>query len=186
MIDPIRVFTRQFTQVEGGYLYYPSRKAGGKLVTQSEYEGLVANWQNVAGRRGQWKTIAVIIAAIAIWSIASQSLALPDWTNWFASAFGAVYVALRLLPASLAPRRLVSGRPDTTPPRPLRSAKREARALIEWRIVVFVLLVSGCVLFATSKSPDHTLSWWAWLIGSGTMFSLYAWLAFQKFRDRQS
>jgi hypothetical protein len=32
MFDSIGAFTSPFTPVDGGYLYYPSRKDGGKLA----------------------------------------------------------------------------------------------------------------------------------------------------------
>ena len=43
MFDSIGAFTRQFTPVDGGYLYFPSRKNGGKLVTAEEFETLVSD-----------------------------------------------------------------------------------------------------------------------------------------------
>ena len=185
MFDPIGVFTRQFTPVEGGYLYYPSRKAGGKLVTHDEYERLVTDWQRVAGRRGQWKVAGVAFGFILLWAIATQALALPDWTEWMMIAFCVSSISGWFLWTGSAPRRLVSGRPDITPPRPSSEARREARALLNWRFVIFALLFSGVALFGTLSSPDQTLSWWAWLFGSGTLFGAYVWIALQKVMDWQ-
>ena len=88
--------------------------------------------------------------------------------------------------ASFAPRRLVSGRPDVTPPRPLPEAKREARALLDWRFVIFALLFSAVTLLGTVSSPEQTLGWWAWLIGSGALLASYIWIAFRKVMDRRS
>ena len=55
MFDAAGAFTRQFKPVDGGYVYYPSRKAGGKLVTVDEYETMVANWQRIAELAGVGK-----------------------------------------------------------------------------------------------------------------------------------
>jgi hypothetical protein len=52
--------------------------------------------------------------------------------------------------------------------------------------VIFALLFSGVALFSTLSSPNQTLGWWAWLVGSGTLFAAYVWIAFQKIMDRQS
>ena len=60
MFDTMDAFTRQFTPVDGGYLYYPSKNDGGKLVTAEEFESLVADWQRVAGRSGRWKAVGLV------------------------------------------------------------------------------------------------------------------------------
>src|SRR5690606_22838366 len=120
-----------------------------------------------------------------LWTIISQALRLPDWTEWVMIAVCVTSISVWSFRASFAPRRLVSGRPDFTPPRPSSEAKREARALLGWRVVIFSLLFSGVVLLGTLSSPDQTLSWWTWLIGSGTFFGVYVWIAFQKVMDRR-
>jgi hypothetical protein len=55
MFDLRAAFTKQFTPVDGGYVYYPPRGSGGKLVTLDEYESLCADWNKRVGPRGQWK-----------------------------------------------------------------------------------------------------------------------------------
>jgi cyanate permease len=64
-------------------------------------------------------------------------------------------------------------------------AKREARAALNWPLVIFALLASGAIFLGCLSAPDHTLSWWALVIGSGAMIVAYLWIAFQKLRDRQ-
>jgi hypothetical protein len=61
MIDSHRSFAGQFTPVDGGYLYYPSRKSGGKLITTDELEELDKAWRR---RVGAWKIAGVAMAAI--------------------------------------------------------------------------------------------------------------------------
>ena len=185
MFDATRAFTRQFKPVDGGYVYYPSRKAGGKLVSVDEYEMLVADWQRIAGTRGHWKTVGLLFLAILLWTLASTALALPEWSNWIIILATVAGLSGWLLWASLAPSRLVSQRPDFVPPRPASAARREARAALNWPFILFALLPSGAAFVATVSSSDRSLSWLAWLIGSGAFFAGYLWIAFQKLRDRQ-
>lgn len=184
MFDSIGAFTKQFTPVEGGYLYYPSKKDGGKLVTADEYQQLAEGWGKVAGRRGMWKVVGIIMLAIFIWTIISKSLALPDWSDSIMVAVSVVGISGWLLWASFAPHRLVRDRPAITPPRPVSQAKRQARALLNWRFIIFALLFSGIAFLGSLNTPERDFKSWAWLIGSGAMFGLYIWIAIQKFRDR--
>jgi hypothetical protein len=186
MFDATDVFTLQFTRTDGGYLYYPSPKAGGKLVTREEYERLLANWQRVAGPRGVWTAAALIVGVILLWTILDEASSLPGWTGRLIAGGCAAALVAWFLWAGFAPRRLVSGRPDVAPPRLRSELGREARAMVSWHIVALALLLSGAALFHTLRSPETTtLVWWAWLIGSGAMFCSYIWIAVQKVSDRQ-
>lgn len=183
VFDSMDAFRKQFTPTDGGYLYYPSRKAGGKLVTAQEYEGLVEGWARFAGRSGRWKLAGGVMLAIVVWTGLSMVLALPDWlTSVF--VFGcAIALSAVLLWASLAPRRLVRDRPAVTPPRDRSLARQQARAMLNWRFVGFALLISGAILLGSILSPKDTIASWAWLLGSGLMFAAYLWIAFRKIRD---
>ena len=185
MFDPIGAFTRQFTPIEGGYLYYPSRKTGGKLVTAEEFEQLVSDWQRVAGTKATWKFVGLVALAILLWTFVSDALALPEWADWIIIIGCVAGLSGWLIWASMAPRRLLRYRPAITPPRPASEARREARATLNWPFVLFALLVSGVIFFGSVSFPDQSLSWWAWTIGSGLFFGLYVWTAVQKFQDRQ-
>ncbi len=184
MFDSIGAFTKQFTPVEGEYLYYPSKKDGGKLVTADEYQQLIEGWNKVAGRHGMWKVVGIVMLAIVIWTIISKSLSIPDWSDSIMVATVVIGISRLLMWASFAPRRLVRDRAAITPPRPVSEAKRQARALLNWRFIIFALLFSGIVFFGSLNAPQRDFTSWAWLIGSGAMFGLYTWMAVQKFRDR--
>ena len=185
MFDATGAFTRQFTPVSGGYLYYPSRRGGGKLVTTDEYERLVSEWRRVAGNRGQWKTVGFSFLAIMVWAGVSQVLNPPAWTDSVVIAAFVATISAWIMWASWAPRRLVKSRPDFAPPRPGSKARREDRAALNWPFVVFILLFSGAIFVGSLVSDDAALTWWAWVIGSGLFFSMYVLIAFQKLMDRK-
>jgi hypothetical protein len=184
VFDVSGAYSRQFTPVEDGYIYYPSRKGGGKLVTVEEYDNLVADWQRIAGSRGRWKTVGVAVFAILLWTLAGEVLALPEWWDWILTVACVAGLSGWLLWASLAPRRLVRDRPDIVPPRRALDVRREARATLTWPFVILMLFISGTVFIRTLSSLDRLPPWWAWLIGSGTFFGSYLWIALQKLRDR--
>ena len=185
MFDATGAFIRQFTPVDGGYVFYPSRKSGGKLVTFEEYEALVTNWRRVAGWRSHWKVAGIVFLVILLWTLASQALALPDSADWLVIVACVAALSGWVLWASFAPHRLVKDRPDYTPPRAAWQTRREARAALNWPLVIVVLLFSGAVFLGHLAAPNGTLAWWAWIIGSGLFFGGYLWIAIQKIADRQ-
>jgi hypothetical protein len=184
MFDSMGAFAKQFTPVEDGYLYYPSKKGGGKLVTTEEYHELVEGWRKVAGRPGMWKVVGVVMLAIFLWTLISKALSLPDWWDSITVAVTVIGMSAWLLWASFAPRRLVRDRPAVTPPRSISQARHQARALLNWRFVIFALLLSGLAFFGSLHSTERNFASWAWFIGSGAMLGGYIWIAIQKFRDR--
>lgn len=183
MFNTIEAFKRQFTRVEGGYLVYPSRKLGGKLVTEAEYKQLVASWERVAGRAGRWKTVGVIVVVIAIWTLLADWLSPPAWADTLLIVFIVVAMSAWLLWASTAPRRLVKDRSPAAPPRPLEDARRDARAALSWPFVIFAFLISGSIFFGSVTASDRTAGTWTWLVGSGAMLGLYVWIGLKKLLD---
>ncbi|MDH2135033.1 hypothetical protein N5J77_28295 [Sphingobium yanoikuyae] len=184
MFDSIGVFQRQFTPVEGGYAYYPSRKGGAKFVSPEEYAALVARWQRVAGRRGMWTSTGVIMAIIIVWVTLSEWLTLPDWTQNVMTTACVVGLMAWIYYASFAPRRLVRGRPDILPPRPMAQMRRDARAMLNWRFILFSLGFSGLIFWGCVAGGDRSFRGWAWMLGSGGMFALYIWFGIRKLMDR--
>lgn len=183
MFDPVGSFAKQFVPVEDGYLYYPSRKSGGKLVTLAEYEKLVADWQRTAGPKGRWKIVGVVFLAIACWMTISSMLDLPKWTEDIIVYVSVAGISGWLLWASCAPRRLVKDREDIVPPGQPTESRRHARALLNWPFVIFGIILTGIVFCGSVNNPNPTIIQWLWIVGSGAMFGLYLWIALQKFRD---
>jgi hypothetical protein len=183
MFDTMGAFKKQFTPVEGGYLVYPSKKLGGKLVTDAEYERLVSDWQRVAGRAGRWKVVGAVVAVIAVWTLLSDLLSAPDWANSVLTALIVSGMSAWLIWASTAPRRLVKDRAPVTAPRPVADARREARGALNWPFVAFALLISGSLFVSNINADERTVGTWAWLIGSGAMLGLYMWIGFKKLLD---
>ena len=183
MFNAVGAFKKQFTRVEGGYLVYPSRKAGGKPVSDEEYEQLVAGWERIAGRAGGWKTVGVIVAVITVWTLLSDWFAAPEWTDALIITIVVIIISGWVIWASMAPRRFVKDRAPVTPPRPAGEARREARAMLGWRFIAFALLIFGAAFFGSVTAAEYTLGNWAWLIGSGVMLGLYLWIGFRKLMD---
>ena len=186
MFDAVGAFKKQFTPVEGGYLIYPSRKAGGKFVTVEEYEQLVYDWERTAGGSGVWKVGGIATVAIVLWTLFERAFSTPEWSNQI--VIGAIVVAIVgwLLWASFAPRRLVKDRAPIAPIRPIAEARREARAGLNWPFILFALLLSGGAFLRAIMATERTVGEWAWLVGSGAMFGAYIWIGAKKLMDRRS
>jgi hypothetical protein len=131
-----------------------------------------------------WMVVGIMMLAIFVWTAISITFSLPDWSDSIIVAASVIGISAWFLWASLAPRRLVRNRPATAPPRPVSEARRQARASLNWRFIIFALLYSGVAFLGSFNSPERDLKTWAWLIGSGAFFGLYIWIAVQKFRDR--
>lgn len=174
----------QFTPVDGGYLYYPSKRSGGKLVSAEEYAHLTSEWGKIAGRRGSWITVGMVMLAIVVWTTISQIWSVPGWSRYVFVTLCVAAMSARIIHASFATRRLVKDRPAITPPRPPVEVGRQARALLNWRSILFGLLFNGVIFFASLTTPDRDIASWAWLVGSGVTLGLCLWIAFRKLRDR--
>lgn len=185
MFDPIGAFTKQFTPIEDDYLYYPSKKSGGKLVTADEFERLTADWERAAGRTGQWKTAGLIIIAIILFTLATQFLVLPDWANTLCILTVVVGVSGRFLWASFAPRRLVSDRAAITQPRQLSQVKQDVRALLNWPLVISAIIMSSAIFIGILDVVERTVVSRLWLVGSGLTLGAYLWIGYQKLKDRR-
>ncbi|NIJ21081.1 hypothetical protein FHS95_002773 [Sphingomonas naasensis] len=180
MFDSKGAFTRQFTQAEGGYIYYPSAKSGGKLVTAEEYRKLAQGWSMVS----TGKVAGILFLAVIAWTALSQTFSLPDGLETVFIASCVTCVALWVLWVAFAPRRLVRDRPAITPPRPASQARRQVRALLTWQSVIFALLFGGVMFLGSLRVSEPDVETWAWRIGGGALFGLYLWIGFQKLRDR--
>ncbi len=135
MFDPVGAFTKQFTPVDGGYLYYPSLKSGAKLVTAEEFHALVNGWQRVAGRGGRWKFVGVVSLSILAWTIVSIMFVLPNWTGGVFSAAIAIaisaWITLVELRSLAFGKRQASGR--TRPTHCVSSARSSSRVKLAIR-----------------------------------------------------
>ncbi len=180
MFDQMNVFNRQFTPVEGGYLYYPSSKSGGKLITEDEYEKLASDWKKAFGWHGVWRVLGIVILVSVFFLFLKRWLDLPDWVDHFALYGNAVALFGWYQWAAFAPRRLVRDRPAIAPLRSVSQARREARAMIEWSFLIVVILVCGAFFVGGLNATDRS---WVWIGGSGITLILYLWVAFRKFAD---
>lgn len=179
VFDATNAFAKRFTPMDGGYLFFPSRKGGGKFVSSDEFTSLSARWKRVSDRR----TVIILVAVVILCSILIDVFALPKWTNFALSVAVAVTLLAWVLWESAASRRLVRGRPDIAPPRSASQARREARALLSWPFVTLGLLFFGVIFIATVSLAEWTLASIPWIAGTGFFFVCYVWIAIQKIRD---
>lgn len=185
MFDAIGAFNKQFTPTEGGYLYYPSRKSGGKLVTAEEFEKLAADWERTAGRSGQWKIAGIVIVLIIVFTLVAEFVDLPDWVDTICTLGIVVGVSGRFLWAGFAPWRLVKDRAAVTQPRSMSQTRRAVRDLLNWPFIIFATLFSGTIFVSNLSVAERTVVSWLWLVGSGLILGVYLWVACQKLRDRR-
>lgn len=186
MLDPIAVFTRQFTPRDGGHLYYPSRRSGGKFVTAAEFEQLVEEWERIVDGRGRWKMVGAACAAVLIIVFLSDFFDWPRWIDRMMVFPIVLGIAGRTFWASRAPARLVRSRPAISPPKPASEARREARAMFSWSSVTGMWVFTGAVFASWIFSREESQWRYAWTIGSGLIFLACTWIAIVKWRDRTS
>lgn len=182
MFDTTKSFTKQFTPYEDGYLYYPSRKGGGRLVSEAEYQSLKANWQVAVGTKGIWKIVGITVLVVALKVAFWPDAVVGSVVIWAMAPLIVAHISW----AASAPSRLVKGRPDIASPRPLAATKAFARSLIPWRMVIQGFLFSAGLFVLGLFHHPQTLLDWLWLIGSGTMCAASGWIGVQKFRDRKT
>ena len=184
MFDSIGSFSRMFVPFEDGYLYYPSRRSGGKFVTAAEFDTSVSEWRRIAGFGGIAKLVGIMVAAAFAFLVIADFLALPSWADEvFPIAISAALCAW-LLRRAFSVMRFVRNREPVTAPRSVAESGRATRSLISWRMVIGIGLISGLIFVARLTHPEQTASWWMWLIGSGLMFGAYLLLGWRKLRDR--
>lgn len=177
----LKNFSEQFTPTEGGYLYYPSRKAGGKLVTLAEYEKLLADRK----RATSWTTMLKLFAVLFVLSILSILLELQYWDDLVALGGGFVLVG-KLVWHIFAPNRLVRDRPDAVPPRTPSERRRVARSLTSWWIVCLAIWISGSWFALSLYGLGWT--WYGWTIkaATGTLFVYNIWFGAGKYLGQQN
>lgn len=183
MFDSVSMFTKLFTPIEGGYIYYPSGKSGGKLVTEEEFQKLVANWEQIAGRRGIWKMAGVVVLVILAKELVTLAFDLPEWPGQIMFYGIPIAVSGRLLWASFAPRRLVKERYAVTPPRTSSQIRRLTHDMMSWPLIAFAAILSGAIFAGSFSVSERTPASWAWLVGSGFMLVAYIRIGVQKFMD---
>ena len=179
----IKLFEKLFTAVDGGYIYYPSTKSGGKFVTSGEYHHLVARWSKIASAYSLLKTVGIILLVLFLWTSLIEFARIPSWTIYVFAIMIAIGLSNWLRWECQAPRRLVKNRPEVAPPRTpaeIKDLRQAGLAAYSWWLVAFILIYSGGAFVACMKSADGSLHSWLWIAGSATLFAVYVWLAIRK------
>jgi hypothetical protein len=189
-LDPSAMFARRFERVEGGYLYYPSGKGGGKFVTPAEYETFVKDYRRWVGGRFRpglmlWTLIG---SAVAITGFAMVAGLFEDALNVLTVA-AVVAVVGKLLWVYSAPYRALRRLPDATPPRSKADRARATRAMMPWPLLIFMSFVAlfwflvGIAVLIDGRTPSFGIVVWT-LVWAAVLVSLGR-TAVQKYQDRR-
>ena len=149
-VDQTALFKRRFERTAEGYLYFPSHKGGGKLLTEAEFDSLVADHRRWVGTRFRpgllfWLMFGALLSLACL----SVFFELPEIVLDCGAAFLAVVFIAAMIWKQSAPYRFFRNRPDTTPPRTKPEMLRASRAMLPWPILIWMVLISGVVLFAS-------------------------------------
>lgn len=185
MIDTAEIFAKQFTPYGGDYLYYPSKRSGGKVVSEAEFQALRTRWLAVVGRRWAWKTAGLIILSVILVHLAEALSGLDALIGNIVIGISVVAVMCMVLWAASAPARLVKDRPEVVPPSSPADSKRAMRDALPWGKVIFACLFGMAIFKITLSHHPNSIGEWLQLAGSGVTCALFLWIGVQKFRDRK-
>ena len=182
MFDPVKPFSDMFEPHGDGYVYFPSPKSGGKLITAAERDQLVANyrwwWAGFVGR-ALWIVFGAVLAAV----LTIEAFGLPDATQTVITLMVAAAVIGGIIWSFNAPRRLVARRPDVVPPRSVAENRRIALDFLSWPLVLVVIAACSVILWSQLDEPEQSLGWWVWTIGSTAMLVAYLNIGLRKLRN---
>src|SRR5687767_6871229 len=106
MFDPVKPFSDMFEPHGDGYVYFPSPKSGGKLISAAERDQLVADyrwwWAGFVGR-ALWIVLGAVLAAVLI----IEAFGLPEATQTLVMLIVAAAVIGGITWSFNAPRRLI-------------------------------------------------------------------------------
>lgn len=177
-------FARQFEPFGEDYLYFPTKRSGGRLVTAAEHQQLVDSWRATAGSGGIWKLTGIGVAVLFVWVFTEDYFHPPEWTNDALIWFLVAAISARFAWAAGAPRRLVRGRTEVAPPRTLAESRRVINSMIPWQLIALVVVAAGNVFFDTLWEQDKSVQDWLVTLISGGFFAVYSWIGIQKYRER--
>ncbi len=176
MYNPARSYEHLFVPTDGGYIFYPSKRHGGHLITVEEHDSLVAEWGKFVGLWGTLKFAGAALIAFVTLYFASPALGLSAETeSIFELAIIVALFAFAVWKFS-APHRLVRGRTPVVPPR---SAKERRQAIRQFTSLP-ALIFAVAILLGISA-----LMFWSGLQGSwvDSLLGLFmAWLALDRLR----
>ena len=187
--NPTDLFKRRFDPIAEGYLYYPRKRGGGKLVSEREFADFVGDYRRWFGTRFVpgllfWLTLAGIVFI----SVLSVALGESD-----RSLTIAVYALLAILIGGAfwvqsAPFRILRSRPDFSPPRAKRDQSKAARTQVPWIILCLMIPFPGLMSYVgiLSVIAEPSLLNVAWTAAFGFIFATAVKIAIQKWMDRSN
>ena len=185
-IDPTELYKRRFEPFDGGYLYYPRAKGGGKLVSEHEYNRLVTKYRRWLGTRfkpglGFW----LLFAGCVLLSVGHAIFEIPK-NNFEIAIYALTWSSIApFFWLYSEPYRLCRDRSDSAPPRAKNERMRASRAMMPWFTVIWSSLMFGLftvVSFLLAYQEPSVIH-----VGMTAIFGLFTGRAFhlgwKKLRD---
>ena len=183
--DPAKGYGRLFEPHGEDFVFYPSNRGGGKVVTKAEYDVLVAGYRRKWGTRFRPGYMLFAILAVAMSAAAAAALLGCD-TEAAGTAIGvilSVIMLLGILRDWQAPRLLVRGRPDVMPPRSRDQRKDAVARMLSWPMIAISGAIGSLLLWASIMAPDvRNPGWWLFFAIAFLLTSSGAATGWRKFR----
>lgn len=155
-VDLVR---KRFHPVSGGYHYYPSLREGARLVTEEEYQHVLAASRRAAAPARLLLAFCGVLVFAVVMAIIRPHLGWSQFSgSLLAGALSALLVVYLYLPMA-APYRLLRRRPAITGPRPFWPAYRQQLGSLPWWMVALWLVLGADALRRAAAMPRPDI-WW--------------------------
>jgi hypothetical protein len=149
MFGAEKIFRRQFTPHEGGYLFYPFVWSRGYLVTEEEFQKLCQDRKRSLGLSGMLRLWALALVLIIV--CAAVAIFLEDERLLNAGSIASALAILAVvLWRSTTAIRLVRGRQPVAPTRNRIERERHSARVVGWPMMLVVFLLSVWFLFLSA------------------------------------
>lgn len=165
MFNTVATYERLFTPTEGGYLFYPWVWSGGYLITNEEYDRLVADWRLANSWSLRIKLgLAMVAAMVAGVIIIFVTGAPPEISSNVLAGVIALGLTGHLLWRLSAVYRLIIGRKPVVGRRSRDASRAQVASMMSWPMLLWITfgisLGSAFLLFFALRG-----SWLAGILG---------------------
>lgn len=185
--NPTEIYKRQFQPAEEGYLFYPRRNKGGKLLSHPEYEKLVLNYRRWMGTR--------FVPGLSLWLVLAGSIVIASISVMFDLPELFIKIAVYVMVAAflaayswlyLAPYRLTKNRAAISPPRTRQEQLRQGRTMFPWALLIWIIFIFGffSIFGIAAAIAEPSIGKLVFEAVCVVIFIMGLRVAIQKYRDR--